>query len=188
MESRTLLVNDNAQITVLTSAASRWSFGTEGEAVVTPPSNIELSVDLGNGAGRRDAHRRNRRVERNRTDLLQLPVGAVHARLRGHRRRVRLDAAAGPADVGATIRVEVTADNTLLAGGGTATAESLDSPVVQPLDPPEDTTSPTVTCVAGDGLWHADNVSIACTAGDNGSGLANPSDAAFSLSTSVAAG
>jgi hypothetical protein len=52
----------------------------------------------------------------------------------------------------------------------------------------EDMTAPTVTCGSADGAWHADNVSIDCTALDDGSGLADPNDAAFTLSTSVAAG
>ena len=36
--------------------------------------------------------------------------------------------------------------------------------------------------------WSASNVSVACTASDAGSGLAAPTDAAFSLTTTVAAG
>ncbi len=52
-----------------------------------------------------------------------------------------------------------------------------------------DRTAPNVLCGSADGVWHANNVSIACTATDSGgSGLANPGDASFSLSTSVAAG
>ena len=51
-----------------------------------------------------------------------------------------------------------------------------------------DTTAPTVNCGTADGQWHTNDVSIACTAGDSGSGLANPADASFSLSTSVPAG
>lgn len=47
---------------------------------------------------------------------------------------------------------------------------------------------PTVTCGAPDGEWHAQDVSISCTASDGGSGLANTADASFSLSTAVAAG
>ena len=37
-------------------------------------------------------------------------------------------------------------------------------------------------------FWHATDVSIACTAGDLASALANPADASFSLSTNVPAG
>ncbi len=51
-----------------------------------------------------------------------------------------------------------------------------------------DTTSPTIGCGSADGAWHAQNVSIACTASDSGSGLANAGDTAFELATSVAAG
>lgn len=51
-----------------------------------------------------------------------------------------------------------------------------------------DKTPPSINCGAPDGLWHATDVSIACTAGDSGSGLANVGDASFSLSTSVPSG
>lgn len=51
-----------------------------------------------------------------------------------------------------------------------------------------DVTPPTITCGASDGKWHANNVSIQCTASDSGSGLADPSQASFSLTTSVPAG
>jgi hypothetical protein len=50
-----------------------------------------------------------------------------------------------------------------------------------------DTTPPTVTCGTADGLWHATDVGIACTASDI-VGLANPADAAFTLVTSVPGG
>jgi HYR domain-containing protein len=51
-----------------------------------------------------------------------------------------------------------------------------------------DTSPPVIDCAAADGLWHGANVSLGCTAHDDGSGLANADDASFSLSTSVAAG
>jgi hypothetical protein len=51
-----------------------------------------------------------------------------------------------------------------------------------------DLTAPTVNCGSADGAWHANNVSIGCTASDGGSGLDNSGDASFNLSTSVAAG
>ena len=47
---------------------------------------------------------------------------------------------------------------------------------------------PAFSCASADGVWHAGNVSLACTGSDGGSGLANPADASFSLTTSVAAG
>ena len=52
---------------------------------------------------------------------------------------------------------------------------------------PTDTTPPTINCGQPDGIWHADNVSIACTASDS-SGLQNPIDASFNLTTNVPAG
>jgi alpha-tubulin suppressor-like RCC1 family protein len=51
-----------------------------------------------------------------------------------------------------------------------------------------DKKAPTVSCGVADALWHASDVSIACTASDGGSGLANAADASFSLTTSVATG
>ncbi|MBA0089105.1 MAG: hypothetical protein HRJ53_29295, partial [Acidobacteria bacterium Pan2503] len=47
---------------------------------------------------------------------------------------------------------------------------------------------PVVRCALPDGLWHASDVSLACTASDNLSGLANPADASFNLTTSVPSG
>ena len=52
-----------------------------------------------------------------------------------------------------------------------------------------DRKAPVITLITPlDGAWHANNVVLAHTAGDGGSGLANVGDAAFSLVTSVAAG
>ncbi|TMK67918.1 MAG: hypothetical protein E6G53_01535, partial [Actinobacteria bacterium] len=51
-----------------------------------------------------------------------------------------------------------------------------------------DTTAPALSCASADSAWHAQNVSLPCTASDSGSGLANQADASFSLTTSVAAG
>ena len=51
-----------------------------------------------------------------------------------------------------------------------------------------DKKNPTFSCGSADGQWHAADVSIACTAGDGGSGLANSGDASFNLSTSVGTG
>lgn len=48
-------------------------------------------------------------------------------------------------------------------------------------------TPPEIICESADGEWHADDVSIQCTASDI-SGLANPADASFSLWTNVAEG
>lgn len=55
--------------------------------------------------------------------------------------------------------------------------------------PPEeetfDTDPPRVSCKSADGAWHDENVSITCTAVDDGSGLANPADADFTLTTAI---
>jgi hypothetical protein len=51
-----------------------------------------------------------------------------------------------------------------------------------------DSSPPVVTCVSGDHFWHSDDVSLACTAQDEGAGLADLSDASFTLATSVPAG
>lgn len=51
-----------------------------------------------------------------------------------------------------------------------------------------DNVPPQVTCASADGQWHANDVSISCSASDPLSGLANPADASFTLSTSVPSG
>jgi hypothetical protein len=48
-----------------------------------------------------------------------------------------------------------------------------------------DRTPPAVQCGVADGAWHASDVTIRCTASDALSGLADPADASFSLSTAV---
>ncbi|HJQ30550.1 MAG TPA: SBBP repeat-containing protein [Pyrinomonadaceae bacterium] len=49
-----------------------------------------------------------------------------------------------------------------------------------------DTTAPDINCGTADGQWHASDVQMICTASDAASGLANASDASFTLSTNVA--
>lgn len=51
-----------------------------------------------------------------------------------------------------------------------------------------DTTPPAISCAAAPAGWQSMNVSIACTASDSGSGLANAADSTFTLSTNVADG
>jgi len=48
-----------------------------------------------------------------------------------------------------------------------------------------DTTPPTVACAMPVAGWHAADQSVACSASDAGSGLANPTDASFTLTTSM---
>jgi hypothetical protein len=51
-----------------------------------------------------------------------------------------------------------------------------------------DADPPAIVCAQADGAWHDANVTLACTAVDTGSGLADPSDATFTLRTSVSPG
>jgi hypothetical protein len=51
-----------------------------------------------------------------------------------------------------------------------------------------DTAAPAVVCDPPPSGWHANEVSVACTASDPGSGLADPADASFPLTTSVGDG
>ena len=52
-----------------------------------------------------------------------------------------------------------------------------------------DKTAPTLACtVPSQAIWYAADVNVPCTAVDNGSGLDDPADATFTLSTTVAAG
>ncbi|MGH7129064.1 MAG: OmpL47-type beta-barrel domain-containing protein, partial [Planctomycetaceae bacterium] len=51
-----------------------------------------------------------------------------------------------------------------------------------------DKTAPVISCGSADGLWHASNVDIPCTANDATSGLLNAGDASFNLSTNVTDG
>ena len=51
-----------------------------------------------------------------------------------------------------------------------------------------DTTLPSIACAPAPAGWQGANVTIACTAEDPESGLQNPGDASFVLSTSVAVG
>jgi hypothetical protein len=54
---------------------------------------------------------------------------------------------------------------------------------------PIDTIPPTISCAPPDqSVWYGANVDVQCTASDNASGLANSSDASFTLSTNVANG
>src|SRR5205814_2844610 len=51
-----------------------------------------------------------------------------------------------------------------------------------------DKTPPSVQCASADGQWHGTDVSLACAGSDAISGLQNPADSAFLLSTGVSAG
>jgi len=97
------------------------------------------------------------------------------------------------AQVGQQVIAAATGSITISADGQTSVAYhaedaagGIEAPQV--LAVKVDHTPPAVACGAADGLWHPTDVSVACTATDAASGLANTSDADFSLSTSVPAG
>lgn len=48
-----------------------------------------------------------------------------------------------------------------------------------------DVLPPQISCGAADGQWHNTNIAIACSATDDGSGLADMADANFTLSTNI---
>jgi hypothetical protein len=50
-----------------------------------------------------------------------------------------------------------------------------------------DKSDPSVSCDSADGMWHASDVSIACTANDSVSGLSNAADSSFNLTTNIPA-
>jgi hypothetical protein len=83
-------------------------------------------------------------------------------------------------------------DGRVLVSGGSASETILASAEIYspgaPSPDPEESTPPTLLCAAADGAWHLSDVTIACTASDLESGLANAADASFHLTTSVPAG
>jgi hypothetical protein len=112
-------------------------------------------------------------------------VGALGLGSGVYRVEYTLDGVAGQVSAGEAVTIATDGVHTLdyravdVAGRRSAT---------QTLTVRVDTTSPTVACAVPDGQWHAADVSLPCTAGDSGSGLANAVDAAFTLVTSVADG
>lgn len=80
-------------------------------------------------------------------------------------------------------------DGLVLAYQDIPTAASTAHVGILPLSAPvADAEAPTVACSPPDGAWHAADVSLACTASDAGSGLADGAAASFALSTSVPPG
>ena len=90
--------------------------------------------------------------------------------------------ATSPAAIDTSVLGPVTLVFTAIdAVGNTSTATAVGNVV--------DTTAPTVLCGVPSSAWSATDVLIGCTASDgSGSGLANPLDATFSLTTNVPAG
>ena len=83
---------------------------------------------------------------------------------------------------GRVIRLNLsTGQQTVLSNGSTRlTAIYVVRPPMLP-----DLTPPTLSCGAPDGLWHATDIQINCTASDSDSGLADDAQDSFTLGTSV---
>lgn len=81
-------------------------------------------------------------------------------------------------------------DITLTDGGPFDDDGVANGTIVDPGGPvaPGDDQPPAVACAAAPSGWSASDVPILCTASDQGSGLADPADASFTLTTSVPAG
>lgn len=76
------------------------------------------------------------------------------------------------------------ADGRVLVSGGQSGSGILASAEIFATD----ATPPQVSCGAADGVWHNSDVTIACTASDPESGLANAADANFNLTSNVPIG
>jgi len=105
------------------------------------------------------------------------------------------DGGSGPTNQDVALSTNVAtgfeSDNAVASAGGAKACDVVGNCANSPADITGnmvDKKGPVVSCAAADGVWHASDVSIACTAIDGGSGLASPADASFSLSTSVAGG
>lgn len=96
-------------------------------------------------------------------------------------------AAASTVVTGASVQVPVNAEgSTTISFFATDNAGNVEARKIVVVN--IDKTSPQTSCGGSDGTWHGGDVVIACVASDSGSGLVNPGDARFSLSTSVPAG
>jgi Big-like domain-containing protein len=63
-----------------------------------------------------------------------------------------------------------------------------DGPITPIRSEPADAVPPEIHCAEADGQWHGSDIVLVCGASDSQSGLVNPADASFSLSTHVATG
>ena len=77
-------------------------------------------------------------------------------------------------------------DGQVLVGGGSTPSGFSTLASAEIYSP--DATPPQVSCGAADGAWHNSDVTVACTASDPESGLANATDASFTLTTNVPIG
>jgi hypothetical protein len=90
------------------------------------------------------------------------------------------------------VALDLEPDTQIDGGPGTDTAyyDPTDDPVPLFVENPvgEDTTPAAVSCASAEDAWHADDVTVACTAEDPESHVPNPDDRAFELGTNVPVG
>ena len=105
------------------------------------------------------------------------------------------DGGSGPVSQQVSLSTNVSAgdetDSAVASAGGERACDAVDNCAASPADiagNKVDKKAPSVSCGAADGNWHANDVSIACTASDGGSGVAPSADESFSLATHVVAG
>ena len=75
-----------------------------------------------------------------------------------------------------------------ISESGKIVGSAIKDGVVRPFVLTPDITGPKIECGTADGLWHEEDVSISCTASDDGVGLADPADDSFTLTTNVSEG
>jgi outer membrane lipoprotein-sorting protein len=87
---------------------------------------------------------------------------------------------------GTSVNLSITAEGettiTFFARDGAGNTETAQSLIIK-----IDKSTPSVSCDAADGIWHANDVSIPCSANDSVSGLGNAADSNFNLTTNVPA-
>jgi Chitobiase/beta-hexosaminidase C-terminal domain len=105
------------------------------------------------------------------------------------------DGGSGPASQQVSLSTNVSAGtetaNAAASAGGAQACDDAGNCAASPADiagNKVDKKAPALSCGAADGNWHANDVSIACSASDGGSGVAPAADETFSLTTNVAAG
>jgi hypothetical protein len=160
--------------------AAYWS-NTAGTCVpdVTPPVTTAQLSPLPNGAGWNNT---NVTVMFTSTDSEPGGTGVkeIHFTLTGAQSGSNI-VSGGSASV--TISTEGITTVTFFGIDNAGNQEAPNAVIVR-----MDRTPPSVNCGSPDGLWHANDVAIPCTASDSLSGLANGADASFNLTTSVPAG
>jgi hypothetical protein len=105
------------------------------------------------------------------------------------------DGGSGAGTLQVSLKTNVPADSEDANAAASANGDQACDAVANCADSPADIAgnmvdkkAPVISCGTADGLWHAADVSIACTASDGGSGVNPAGDGNFSLQTSVPPG